>query len=1015
MQFLTKFSLKNVAAVMIIAVLLMGGGVYSFLALKSDLLPDIEFPQLSVTAVYPGASAEDVDRRVTSPLEEQLKGVEGLSSMTSQSLSSVSRIQLSFPIGTDMDKTTRDVEGLLQNAGLPEEVETPTASRFSFSSVPVLNLALFTNGEQADALAEQWVQEVLKPELERIEGINSVALSAVPQQYLEIVVDQSGAARAGITLQTIKDNIDNAFFSYPAGALQSDEVVVPVHVEQELQTLEALEALVIPSNTGGAGVRLSELATVRPLEEKSELARYNTKDSMALLINKKQNANTVDVADRVIETLDSYEDHIQYVMIFDQAEAIESSINELVSKGLFGALFAALTVLIFLRSFRATFIAVLSIPLSLLIAAIFIKWWGFTLNVMSLAGMTVAVGRVVDDSIIVIENIYRKRKLEPQADRTEMTREGTREMMSAILSSTLTTVVVFLPLGLVGGITGAFFLPFALTVVVALLASLLVSITVVPVLARSSFVKLHEQSREPFYIRVYERIIRFALRRKALVLLTALVLLIGSGVLYQFSNVGFVFLPNEKQKIISATVELPPSATLERTGEVSQAIEQQLEQEKETYPKRFASIGSFDIATGSAQPNRAVYYIELAEDADMEVQLAAVDRDIAAILEEQAPGSTWRVEEQASGGPPTNNNVDIDLFSDDPAQLEAASAQVEELMLGRDDLKSVTNNMQAKQQQWSVKLSDDKMKAAGLSSFMVLGTITDRTQPVEGGELLFDGDNREVRLTYDEALAGKSALEQLTLFGPQGPVQLSEVADIEQVDVYTSVQKLNERVYARVSGQVQGNDVRAVTAEVTEAVQQLDLPDGVSLESGGGSDETVQTFVDIGIAMIVAIGLVYLTMLIFFGQARVPFIIMSSLLFVPIGALVGLVLAREPLSMSAMIGLLMLIGIVVTNAIVLVDRINQNRRLGLTIHEALIESGKTRLRPILMTALATIAALLPLVFSTPEGGLISRGLAVVVVGGLTTSTLLTVIFLPVVYELAFRKQHRQEQQREHSA
>lgn len=1007
MSFLTRFSLKNAVAVLIIAALLIGGGVYSFLTLKSDLLPDIEFPQLTVTAIYPGASAEDVNRNVTTVLEEQLKGVEGLDTLTSQSLESVARLQLSFPIGTDMDAATQAVNDGISAASLPAEVQTPNVSRFSFSSVPVVNLALFAkDGEDA----EQWVREVLKPELEQLSGVNSAALSAVGKQYLQITVDKTRAVQAGITLQAIQENIDGAFFSFPAGALTEEAVVVPIHIEQKLETQRELEALAITSPVTGEPVALGDIAEIAPFETRSELARYNLTESMALLINKKQNANTVEVADSVVAVLDKYKDRVSYVMIFDQADAIKSSIKELVSKGLFGALFAALVVLIFLRNIRATFIAVLSIPLSLLIAAIFIKWWDLTLNVMSLAGMTVAVGRVVDDSIIVIENIYRKMKLNPQADRTELTKQGTKEMMSAILSSTITTVVVFLPLGLVGGITGAFFLPFALTVVVALLASLLVSITIVPVLARVSFVKLHEQEREPFYVRWYVSIIRYSLRRKAVVMLSAVLLLIGSGVLYQLSNVGFVFLPNEKQKIVSATLELPPSTTLEKTSEVSLKIEERLEQDADRYAKRFVSIGSFDFATGSSLPNRAVYYIELAEGLSTDTEIKRLEGEFQTVLDEVSPEARYSIKEQSTGGPPSNNNVDIDLFSDDLAKLEIAAGQVEELMLARSDLKNVSNNMQEKQQQWSVKLENAKMKQYGLSSFMVLGLVSDRTKPVEAGALTLDGQTRELRLAYDEPLQGKEELSSIMLFGSAGPVPLSEVATIEQTEVYTSIQKLNERVYARITAEVAGNDVRAVSNDVAERVKALDLPDGVSLESGGGSDETVQTFIDIGIAMVIAVGLVYLTMLIFFGQARVPFIIMTSLLFVPIGALLGLVIASEPLSMSAMIGLLMLIGIVVTNAIVLVDRINQNRSAGMPIREALIEAGKTRLRPILMTAIATIAALLPLVFSTPEGGLISRGLAVVVVGGLTTSTLLTVIFLPVVYELAFLRQHRREQQ-----
>jgi len=1005
MSLLTRFSLKNAAAVLLIAALFAGGGVYSFLTLKSDLLPDIEFPQLSVTAVYPGASASDVDLKVTEPLEQALKQVEGLDSMTSQSLESVSRVQLTFPIGTDMDKLTQSVKDAVNEAELPAEVKTPEVGRFSFSSIPVVNAAIFA---RSDEEIDEWVKTTLIPELEKVRGVNSAALSAAASSYLQITADADQAAAAGISLNVIKEAIAGSFFSFPAGAITEESVVVPVHLEQRLEKLDELKALAVVSPVTRRPVRLSDIAELGIVEERTEIARYNKRDSLALLINKKQDANTVEVADRVIDVLDSHKDKIDYVMIFDQADAIKTSISELVSKGLFGALFAALTVLVFLRSFRATVIAVLSIPLSLLIAAIFLKWQGYTLNVMSLAGMAVAVGRVVDDSIIVIENIYRKIKARPAADRTTLTLEGTKEMMSAILSSTITTVVVFLPLGLVGGITGAFFLPFALTVVAALLASLLVSVTVVPMLARVSFAKLHEGGRDPFYVRWYEKAIRFALGHKAVVVAAAVLLLAGSGLLYGAGGLGFVFLPNEKVRILTATVQLPPSTTLDRTNEVSMRIEDMLEAEGERFTKKFVSIGGYDFATGSSLPNRAVYFLELGKGADTEQSISVVDNGLKEILDAEAAGSEWSVTEQSGGGPPTNNNVDIDLYSDDLPKLEAAAKQVQELMASRDDLKQVSSNMQAKQQQWTVRLNGERLKEHGLSAFAVLGFVTDRTKPVEAGAYLLDGERRDIRLAYDRPLAGEAGLAGLTLFGSKGPVALSELAVVSREEVYTSIQKLDGRVFARITGQSAGSDVRAVTADVTAAVEALKLPDGVSLESGGGSDETLRTFADIGVAMAVAIGLVYLTMLIFFGKARIPFLIMTSLLFVPIGALLGLLLAREPLSMSAMIGLLMLIGIVVTNAIVLVDRINRNREAGMTIREALIESGKTRLRPILMTAIATIAALLPLVFSTPEGGLISRGLAVVVVGGLTTSTLLTVLFLPVVYELAFRRQHKAE-------
>ncbi|MFD2670515.1 efflux RND transporter permease subunit [Marinicrinis sediminis] len=1003
MQFLARFSLKNPAAILILSILLLGVGVFSFQTLKTDLLPDIEAPQLSVTVIYPGASPGDVDNKVTTVLEKEFKGLEDLDSMTSQSMESVSRIQLTYPFGHDMEQASQQVNEIFSKVSLPEDITT-SVDRFSFGAIPVVSMALFPVGEGP---VDEWVQNELKPELQKIEGVNSVGISAVPQQFLRLEVNKQQALQNGVGLNAIKEAIQSSYFSFPAGTVDTESIVIPVKVSEKLSTLEQIEAIRFTSPVTGGTVQLGDLATFEEVNEKSEYFRYNMKDSVSLLINKKQNANTVEVVERVFEALDTYTDKIEYVTTFDQAEGIQLSISELVEKGLFGALFASLAVLLFLRNIRATLIAIISIPLSLLIAAIFLKWLGYTLNIMSLAGMAVAVGRVVDDSIIVIENVYRKIRLQPNGNRSELTYAGTKQMISPILSSTLTSIVVFMPLGLVGGITGAFFLPFALTVVIALLASLVVAVTVIPVLSRFSFKRVKDTpEKEGRYVRGYEKTLRWSLNHKWISIGIAIVLLVVA--LIPVPSLGFVFLPNEKQKLISAEVNLPASTPLEASNELSIKLEERLMEQEESYPKVFAAIGTYDYMTSSAKANRLQFFVELAEDVDIDQAIPEIEGEFAEIAERIQPEAVISVMEMNTSGPPSNNTIDIDLFASDSNRLTEAASQVEQYLTERSDLKYVTNNMQEKQAQWTVELDASKVRETGVSPFQVLGLISEQTQPIQVGPYELNGENREIEITYDRELSSQEELENLQLFTQQGPIALKEIAEVKQEDVVTQIQKLDERVFARISAQIIGNDTFGVSAEVKEAVQELDLPEGVSFEAGGGSDETAQTLQDLLVAIVIAIGLVYLTMLIFFGKARLPFVILTSLLFVPIGAVVGLVLANEPLSMSAMIGFLMLVGIVVTNAIVLVDRVNQNREEGKPIREALVEAGKTRIRPILMTAFATVAALLPLAFSTPEGGLISKGLAVVVIGGLTTSTLLTLLFVPVMYEIAFYRSIRKE-------
>ncbi|PWK13382.1 efflux RND transporter permease subunit [Tumebacillus permanentifrigoris] len=1028
MNFLTRVSLKNPVAIFILSFLLIVGGLFSFQSLKVDLLPNIEFPQLSIEAVYPGASPQDVEKQVTSILEKQFKGIQGIDKMSSQSFESIALIQLQFPFGTNMDDVTQQVQSLITSAQLPDRVE-PKVNRFSFGSFPVLNAAVFAkDGRNAQDVLVNDIQ----PQLEKIPGVNSVSIGGTESELVNIQVNKEAALKKGLSLAKIQETIKGKFVSMPAGSVVNDSILIPIRVEEKLLTVADLEQMQLdvqtaqPSTgagTGGTGmgapgassnvapapVLLRDIATIKTETSRPEITRFNDKEAIALALTKKQDSNTVEVVDRARTILDANHDKIDYAIVFDQADGIKKSVNSLIREGLLGALFASLAVLLFLRNIRATIIAVLSIPLSLLVSSIFLAQAGITLNTMTLGGMAVAVGRVVDDSIVVIENIFRRIKHNPEGlDKKALTLAATREMLKAITSSTLTTIVVFLPLGFVGGVVGQFFLPFALTIVFALAASLVVSITLTPLLSRYSFAKLKHEETEGKLQQWYGRLIDASLRKKWVVFAVCIPLLLASFGLA--GKLGFVFLPNEKQKTIIANVSLPASTVLDKTNQVSLDVETMLRGRAETVQSVFVGIGSRDFTTGLKKENTFQYYISLKETADTTAEVNALNEQIKSIVGKTSDKATITVQEMSSGGPPSNNNIDIDLYSNDQTKLLAASRAVEDKLKEHAELSYIKSNLSDTQRQWVIKIDTDKAATYGVSGYTVLGLTADQTRPVSVGTLALDGKDRSVQLSYDKPLASKSELEDLTLFGTKGPVQLKQIAEVQEIDAVSAIQKNDGKVFARVSATVEGTNVQQVSAAVQQDItDHVKLPDGVSLVAGGGSDETTKTFQQLGLAMGVAVGLVYLVMLFTFGQARIPFIILTSLLFVPTGALIGLYAAGEPISISAMIGVLMLIGIVVTNAIVLVDRVGQNRDNGMPIRASLIEAGKTRLRPIIMTAFATICALLPLAFTAAEGNLISRGLAVVVIGGLTTATLLTLVIVPVMYELFFRRQHRKEQ------
>ncbi|WP_342527556.1 efflux RND transporter permease subunit [Chryseomicrobium sp. FSL W7-1435] len=1005
MGWITRFSLRNAVAIFIFSFLLILLGIFSFSRLKIDLLPNIEFPQLSAQIVYPGASPDAVNEQVITPLEQAFEALEGVQEIQSASYDTIGVINLVFPFDTDLDRLEQQADTAIAEAGLPEEA-TVEISRLSFGAFPIFNISLF--GEEGVDLDELLDSDVI-PALEKIQGINSVSVGGLTDSELQITVDQEAAQQAGLTLGQIKDQIDQKFFSFPAGQVQQNDITIPVKVEQVLTSIEDLESLSIANSFDPSAppVILGDIATIEEVQTQEEITRYNEDEAYSMAVTKKQDANTVEVADRVLQVLDDYEGELSYSIGFNSAEGIEKSVETLVKEGLLGALFASIAVLIFLRNWRATIIAIISIPLSLLIAAIFLNQLGITLNIMTLGGMAVAVGRVVDDSIVVIENIFRRLRKPGVELNNEMVETSTKEILKAITSSTITTVVVFLPLGFVSGITGEFFLPFALTVVFSLLASLVVAITIVPILAKFSFKNIKQEEKEDALQRQYSRMIGWALRRKWLVLIASLVLLGASFAI--IPRLGFTFIPDEESRLVQASIELPSSTTLERTNEVSLEVEELLLSYDEV-DSVTTSVGARDFATGIKLVNRAGYFISLSGDADLDGFLDRVTADMEELVQGINDQTTVAVSEVSTGGPPTNNNVVVDLFSTNLEDLEQTAAEVEALLAERDDLKYVSNNFSEKQQQLIVTVDTEAADARGISGFQILGAISDQTRPVELGELQIGEERPSVQLSYDEGITSPEEIEALTLFTAQGPVTLSEVADVEQVESFTSIQKLDGREFARIEAQVNAENIRAVSTDVLASVEsEIDLPASVSLEGGGGSDETVEVFQQLGIAILIAIGLVYLTLLITFGKARIPFVILSSLLFVPIGALFGLWIAGEPLSVSVMIGFLMLIGIVTTNAIVMVDRINQNRYdKGMPIREALIEAGRTRLRPILMTAFATIAALIPLALTTSSGTLISKGLAITVIGGLTSSTLLTLIIVPVIYEFFFFRDVRRE-------
>ncbi|NUU61301.1 efflux RND transporter permease subunit [Paenibacillus agri] len=1039
MNLLSKISLKNSVAVLILFALIMGYGVYSATQIKQQTFPDIEFPAVFIQAINPGASTEEMETGVTKPIEDSLKNFAGYDSLTSTSTENASSISIQFPFGSDMDKLSTDIEASVAKLKLPENAKV-SVQRLSAGAMPIYQAAIFSTGKDSGELTRKLEDDVV-PALQKLEGVSSVTLKGAASDQLQIVVDKEKASRLGISLSSIQTALQGLNYALPLGNVNEGETTIPIRLSGSATTLQQIKDLPLgpaggvgggvaaaPGSSGGAGqqqargaaggaqvatpppaIKLSDIATVTSSAQVDEITRYNGEPSFVLEVVKTQDANTADVGDAVQSLLDSYKnDHIEAHVISNQGEEIKESVNSLIREGLYGALFCIIIIFLFLRNVRATLISILSLPISIFATIAVMNQMGYTLNIMTLGGIAVSIGRIVDDSIVVIENIYRWRQEKGTSLKSkDLTYRATKEVISPVLSSTIATVVVFAPLGFVNGVIGEFFRPFSLAVVISIVASLLVAVMLIPVLGASFFKKVKPHKSESKLTGVYERLIKAALKRKWLVMILSLVLLAGS--LSTIPLLGVAFLPADSVPTASIQLTLPAGSGTEQGDQVSKKVE--------SYVKDLNGVTNYQVAVGGSADNpmrssgstanRATVTAQFTKDIDMEAVIDKAKADLPALVENVIPGTTVTVRAGEQQGLPSGNNIDVSLYSDNMDDLSKASKQIEDLMGQNSNLKDVTNNMNEVTPKWELTLNQQGIDEK-VSPYVLMQAVSEQLKPVHAGSYTLDNKEQTVTLSYRQQITSLEELKSIPVPTAGGIRTLGDVADISVRDALVTVNHNDGKTYARVSGTVKGDNTSVVTREVQKDISALSLPDGVEVSYGGGMAMMQEGFTNLGIAMAAAVGLVFLVMSITFGGVVTPLIILSSLIFIPVGSLGALLVTGQALSMSGMIGMLMLVGIVVTNAVVLLDRVEKNRKSGQPITEAIVEACKTRLRPILMTALATMLALLPLALSGSSTSLISGGLAVTVIGGLFTSTLLTLIVVPVLYEIVWKKRKVRE-------
>jgi len=1041
-----QFSLNNKLAIWILTIIVAVAGLYSGMNMKLETIPNINVPFISVSTVYPGATPEEVAKKVTEPIEQRVEHLDGVTVVRSSSFQHASFVQIEYEFDKDMEKAQNEVKEALSHLKLPDGAQEPDVSRISFSAFPVISLSV-TNPDESLAELTETVERHVVPELEGIDGVDSVEVAGQQMQEVNIRFDEQKLKQYGLTEQSVINVIQASAVSLPLGLYTFGDTEKSVVIDGRIVTVDDLKALRIPiapangaaqspmaggEGMGAAGqmqgiaagqgaaaqmqgaasgqagtspsipsVSLSDLAEVEVVAKAESISRTNGEPSIGVQIVKAQDANTVTVVNAVKEKIKDLEkryDGLRIITVFDQGQPIEDSVNTMVDKAVFGALFAVIVIFLFLRNIRTTLISVVSIPLSLLIAILLLYEMDITLNLMTLGAMTVAIGRVIDDSIVVVENIYRRMTLpdEPLTGK-ELIVSATKEMFIPIASSTIVTVAVFLPLGLVKGMVGELFLPFALTIVFALLASLIVAVTVVPALAHWLFrngvaaKRVRAKERKSLLASWYKTVLRWSLDHKLIVSGAAVLLLVAS--LFLVPYVGVSFLPSDEQKMIVATYSPAPGQTVDQVERIAKEVE--------AFFEKRDGVKNIQLSVGGGNPmnpgqdNAALFYVEY----DPDVKNFAEEKEkVMKALDERGDKGEWQSQDVSGTG--TSNVIELNVYGDQMEEIEPIVEKVADILRDHDGLTNVKTSMSARFEEYTLVADQKKLSEFGLTAAQIAAALSENGERQAIATVKQDGEDLNVYIaTEKEQYDDIRDLMKKTIVSPLGvQVPIEDVAELKKGHTYSEVQRYDGRVYASVSAEVKTKDVAAVSADVQKAIDKLRVPSNVDVHMGGVTEDIEEAFTQLGLAMLAAVAIVYFVLVVTFGGGLAPFTILFSLPFTVIGALLALFIADETISISALIGMLMLIGIVVTNAIVLIDRVIHKERDGLSTREALLEAAGTRLRPILMTAIATVGALLPLAFGMEGGALISKGLGVTVIGGLTSSTLLTLIIVPIVYE-----------------
>ena len=1002
---LARFSVKKPVTITMMILIVIVIGVVSFSKLQIDLLPQMELPYVMVQTSYQGAGPEEIENIISRPLEQTLSTVENIEGIMSISSEGSSLLLMQFAFNTDMDEIMLQIRERVDviKGFLPDGTSSPLALKLDPNALPIVQLAVSSKGDLHTT--QKIAEDVISPRFERIEGTASASVSGGLEQEVEIMLKEEIIKGYNLSSSYVGQILGAENLNMPGGTVKKGNNELTVRTMGEFKSVEEIRNLTIPLMKGGT-VRLKDIADINlKSKEQSSITKLNGKEVVQISVMKQSDANTVNVAseiDKEIEKIKIEYPDLDLVIVFNQADFINLAIDNLIRTATMGGILAIIILLVFLRSFKTTLVIALSIPTSIITTFVILFFTDITLNMMTIGALALAIGMLVDNSIVVLENIYRNRSL--GMDRITASVDGTNEVSMAVTASTLTTIAVFLPIVFTGGLAAILFKEFALTITIALLSSLVIALTLVPMLS-SKLISVknleseEEQEKKHGHLVVfYKKVLSLSLRHRFITILISIAMFVISVLMV--ISVGAEFFPATDEGMINVSVSLPAGSEMEEIDSVLKEIQNTITDISEVEIVFTSSGGGGMYGMGGGGSNGSMTV--LLKDLDERDRSAKQISDEIRTMTKDIPGAEIGVAESSTMmmGMMTGA-ISISIKGDDIDTLKTIGDDFKKIIEKVEGTREVSTSYEDGIPQVQIIADRGVASQYGLTTAQIGSSVINTLSGSNVTKFKVNGDEIDVVLKGDNVYGESiSYLEMLPVETPMGSsVPLSEVADIRVEEGPVSITRENQVRVLTVSGSVVGRDVQSASMEIEELLKEYEMPYGYSYIFGGEIEQIQETFKDLFLVMLMAIALVYMIIAAQFESLIQPLSIMFSVPLALSGGFIGLFITGLPLNVIGIIGLIILVGVVVNNAIVLVDYINNRRRRGEDRNAAIMKAGPIRIRPIMMTALTTILGLVPMSFGIGEGAEFTQSMGVVVIGGLSLSTVLTLVIVPVMYTI----------------